>query len=173
MLMGHSQKTQLLHYVDDFVEPAVRAYRCLQAMARRQQKLDEKEVMAVKRRVKFRGFHVVTNDLTEEEAEQDCGPREPISREESEDSEESDIDDADYVPSKPIGKVGDTTLVESRKSPRKQAKPSSLVEALSSGESDEGPRMKRWKPVKLEKSSKWNILNFVLRKNQQTRAQLV
>ncbi|KAK6043640.1 hypothetical protein COOONC_18853 [Cooperia oncophora] len=164
MLMGHTQKTQLLHYVDDFVEPAVRAYRCLQAMARRQQNLDEKEVLAVKRRVKFRGFHVVTEELSEAEAEEDCGPREPISGGESEDTEGSDTDDDDYVPSKPIGKVGDTTSVESRKSPRKQAQPSSPVNALSSGESDEGPTMKRWKPVKSEKSSKWNILNFVLRK---------
>ncbi|KAK6056676.1 hypothetical protein COOONC_05817 [Cooperia oncophora] len=67
------RKNAVLHYVDDFVEPAVRAYRCVQAMARQQQNLDEKEVLAVKRRVKFRGFHVVTEELSEVEAEEDCG----------------------------------------------------------------------------------------------------
>ncbi|KAK6044847.1 hypothetical protein COOONC_17648 [Cooperia oncophora] len=44
----------------------------------------------------------MTDELSEAEADEDCGPREPVSEEESEDSEESDIDDADCVPSKPL-----------------------------------------------------------------------
>ncbi|KAK6047141.1 hypothetical protein COOONC_15349 [Cooperia oncophora] len=125
-LLGHSQRTQLKYYVDEFVKPAVRAYRCLKTLAEREKILFRDEVAAAKRRVKF---DAVAEPLPEPEEE--LGESELDS---SEDEDEEGIvqEDEEYVPSRPIEKI---TLKVKRGSPRKQQKLSPPRQVFDSDES--------------------------------------
>ncbi|KAK6059585.1 hypothetical protein COOONC_02780 [Cooperia oncophora] len=134
-LLGHSQKTQLKHYVDSDVKSAVSGYRALEILAEREASLNS-EVSAAKRRVKFKGFNTTSAQLSDAEAQEDCGLLEPVSDESSDEGSGSTDSSVEYVPSKFIVESSDSITSYTRKTPRKQAR---LLSAASDQQAEAIP----------------------------------
>ncbi|KAK6030332.1 hypothetical protein OSTOST_03538 [Ostertagia ostertagi] len=98
-LLGHSEEVQARHYVDSWAKSAVKGYRIVKLLAERQKGLFGADIAAAERRVKFMGFSKVAMQLSDAEAEEDCGEREPYSQDEEDAAVASDS--SGFVPSRP------------------------------------------------------------------------
>ncbi|PIO55705.1 hypothetical protein TELCIR_22907, partial [Teladorsagia circumcincta] len=146
LLLGHPEEVQLRHYVNSWAKSAVKGYRLVKIIAEREKSLSKDTTAAAKRRVKFMGFSNVATQLSDAEAEEDCGEREPYSEDEEDCAVASDS--SGYVASRPIPNVPADVASTSgvRQSPRKRAK---ISPPYQDSPPEAAPSAEGWKALRI------------------------